>query len=68
MYSGKMRGSGLDFIFLALFILAALGLHCCMHISSSCSDRGLLFIAVHNLHIVVASLVMEDRHSALEPQ
>ena len=39
--------------------LAALGLCCCMRAFSSCSDRGLLFIAVLGLFIAVASLVVE---------
>ena len=37
------------FFFLMYFIylfLAALGLHCCRRVFSSCSERGLLFIAV----------------------
>ena len=41
--------------FLNLF-LAALGLHCCTWAFYSCSERGLLFIAVQGLLIVVASL------------
>ena len=39
--------------------LAALGLCCCTQAFSSCGERGLLFIAVHGLLIVVASLVAE---------
>ena len=42
-----------------LFIFAALGLRCCARAFSSCGERGLLFIAVHGLLIVVASLVAE---------
>ena len=45
-----------DFIYL---FLAALGLRCCVRAFSSCGKRGLLFIAVHGLLIVVASLVAE---------
>ena len=41
--------------FIYLF-LAALGLRCCVTFSS-CGERGLLFIAVRGLLIVVASLV-----------
>ena len=41
------------------FFLAALGLRCCARAFSSCSERGLLFIVVHGLLIVVASLVAE---------
>ena len=41
-----------------LFIfLAVLGLRCCVWAFSRCGERGLLFIAVHGLLIVVASLV-----------
>ena len=49
-------------IFILLFIylfLAVLGLRCYMRAFSSCSERGLLFVAVHELLIAVASLVME---------
>ena len=42
-----------------LFILAALGLCCCAQAFSSCGERGLLFVAVCGLLIVVASLVAE---------
>ena len=45
-------------LFIYLF-LAALGLRCCMQAFSSCGEQGLLFIAVHGLLIVVASLVAE---------
>ena len=44
--------------FIYLF-LAALGLRCCMQAFSSCSKRGLLFVAVCVLFIAVASLVEE---------
>ena len=44
--------------FIYLF-LAALGLRCCMRAFSSCGERGLLFIAVRELLIAVASLVAE---------
>ena len=50
------------FLFKNLFIylfLAALGLCFCAWAFSSCGDRGLLFVAVHGLLIVVASLVTE---------
>ena len=46
------------FISLILF-LVVLCLHRCMRAFSSCGERGLLFIAVHGLLIVVASLVVE---------
>ena len=45
-------------LFIYLF-LAALGLRCCAWAFSSCSEWGLLFIAVHGLLIAVASLVVE---------
>ena len=51
------------FFFFNLFIyylsLAALGLHCCVQTFSSCSERGLLFVAVCGLLIAVASLVVD---------
>ena len=40
--------------------LAALGLRCCVRASSSCGERGLLFVAVCGLLIAVASLVAEQ--------
>ena len=43
-------------LFTYLFILAALGLHCCARAFSSCSERGLLFDAVRGLLTAVASL------------
>ena len=46
---------------LIYLFLAALGLHCCMWAFSSWGEQGLLFIAVHGLLIVVASLVVEHR-------
>ena len=45
-------------MFIYLF-LAALGLCCCAWAFSSCGERGLLFVVVHGLLIVVASLVAE---------
>ena len=41
------------------FFLAALALRSCMWAFSSCGERGLLFIAVCMLLIVVASLVAD---------
>ena len=41
--------------------MAALGLCCCARAFSSCGERGLLFLAVPGLLIVVASLVVEHR-------
>ena len=46
-------------LFIYLFILAALDLRCCAQTFSSCSKRGILFIAVRWLLIAVASLVAE---------
>ena len=43
------------FLFL-FFVLATLGLCCCARAFSSCGERGLLFVAVHRLLIVVASI------------
>ena len=45
-------------IYLYLF-LAMLGLHCYAQAFSSCGERGLLFVVVRGLLIVVASLVVE---------
>ena len=45
----------MDFFFFSFF--AVLGLRCCVRAFSSCSERGLLFIAVCGL-IVVAPLVV----------
>ena len=47
------------YLFIYLLFLAALGLHCCARAFSSCSEQGLLFVAVHGLLIAVASLVVE---------
>ena len=50
-------------IFIHLF-LAALGLRYFVRAFSSCGEQGLLFIAVHGLLIVGASLVAEHRLSS----
>ena len=39
--------------------MSALGLRCCAGAFSSCGERGLLFVAVRGLLIVVASFVAE---------
>ena len=39
--------------------MAVLGLRCRVWAFSSCGERGLLFVAVHGLLIVVASLVAD---------
>ena len=57
----RHQGSPSEWFFVNLFILflAALGLCCCTWVFSSCGERGLLFIVVRGLLIVVASLVAE---------
>ena len=69
----KISGSFVDlvaqahYLFLVLFkklinlFLPALGLRCCARAFSSCSEQGLLFVAVRGLLIAVASLVAEHR-------
>ena len=42
-------------------VLVVLGFHWCVQAFSSCSEQGLLFIAVLGLLIAVASLVAEHR-------
>ena len=50
----------ISFFFKLIYLfLAALGLHCCARAFSSCGEQGLLFVVVHGLLIVVASLVVE---------
>ena len=46
-------------IYLIYLFLTALGLRCCVQAFSSCTEWGLLFIAVRGLLIAVASLVAE---------
>ena len=63
-YEEKSSIIELRFILFYLFFkfylfLAALGLRCCARAFSSCSEWGLLFVAVHGLLIAVASLVAE---------
>ena len=53
----------LIYLFIYLF-LAVLGLCCWAWAFSSCSGRGLLFVAVRGLLTVVASLVVEHRLQA----
>ena len=44
--------------FFAVFcFLAVLGLCCCTQAFSSCGKQGLLFVAVHELLIAIASLI-----------
>ena len=53
--------STLPFIifFLVIYLLAVLGLCCCVRAFSSCGERGLLFIVVRGLLVAVAALVAE---------
>ena len=44
------------FIYFIYLFLAALGLHCCARVFSSCGERGLHFVVVHRLLIEMASL------------
>ena len=50
------------FIYFIYLFLGVLGLRCCVWASSSCGERGLLFVVVRGL-IVMASLVAEHRLS-----
>ena len=59
-------GEGRDFLaphsfysFFFFFFFAVFGVRCCAWAFSSCSERGLLFVAVHGRLIAVASLVAE---------
>ena len=61
LYSGRTRG----YLFIYLF-LAVLSLHCCTWAFSSCNEWGLLFIVLHGLLIMVASLVGEHRLSSIQ--
>ena len=47
------------YLFVCLFVFAALGLHCCMKVLSSCGERGLLFTVVCKLLVALGSLVPE---------
>ena len=49
----------LKFIYFIYLFLAVLGLRCCVRAFSSCSEWGLLFVAVRGLLIAVASLAVE---------
>ena len=57
--SGKSPPEFFLFLFLIYLFLAVLGLRCCAQAFSSCGEWELLFVAVHGLLIVVASLVAE---------
>ena len=56
------------FLFCFNLFLAALGLCCCMWAFSSCGERELLFLAVRELLIVVASPVAEHGLQVHGPQ
>ena len=47
------------FIYFIVLFLAVFGLCCCSWAFSSCGKRGLLFVAVRRLLIVVACFVAE---------
>ena len=47
------------FVLFCFVFLTTLGLHCCAQAFSSCGKRGLLFVVVRRLLIVVTSLVAE---------
>ena len=47
------------YIYIYFFFFWLLGLRCCTRAFSSCSKQGLLFVVVHSLLTVVASLVAE---------
>ena len=63
-----MRGPLIHFFFFLFFFkfytylfisFGCVGLRCCVWAFTSCSERGLLFVAVRGLLAVVASLVAE---------
>ena len=56
---GKPEESFFSFTLFYFLFFAALSLRCCSQAFSSCGERGLLFVAVHGLLTVVASLVAE---------
>ena len=49
------------FFFLIYLFLVALSPRCCARAFSSCSQEGLLFVAVHRLLLAVTSLAAEHR-------
>ena len=48
-------------LFIYLFIFTVLHLCCCIQAFSSCSKQGLLFVAVGELLVAVASLVAKHK-------
>ena len=66
MKEGKKEGLLVVFFFFLMYLfiylfMAALGLLCCARAFSSCGERGLLFVVMHGLLTVVASLLAEHR-------
>ena len=64
----NLRRIKIVFFFFPNFIylfLTVLGLLCCVWAFSSCSKQGLLFIAMRNLLLEVASFVVEHRLQSL---
>ena len=64
---GKAEKLHMIYFFFGIFVsffLAVLGLRCCVQAFSSCGERGLLFVAVYGLLLVVASFVVDlgSRH------
>ena len=57
----KYLANNVSFFFNFFKFFAVLGVRCCAWTFSSCGERGLLFVAVRGLRIVVASLVAEHR-------
>ena len=58
-------------MYVCMYSVPALGLRCCMQacrLFSSCGERGLLFVAVHGLLNLVASLAAEHRALGIQDQ
>ena len=51
-----------------IYLLAALGLHCCSQAFSSCGKQRHPFIVVHRLLLAMASLAVEFRLSCCSVQ
>ena len=56
------------YIWLFIYLLAALGLHCCVWAFSICSEQGLFFTVMWGFLIVALSLTVEHRLQARRPQ
>ena len=61
LFLNYFTNSSIFLNYFLIYLLAALGLHCCLQAFSSCVKQGLLFVEVHGLLIAVASLVAEHR-------